>query len=248
MKIIEVKQNTPEWHELRKGKITGTKSAACLPTTRKCADGTNIGKDWWEMLAERMTGTDEDGVSMNAMERGHDLENDCAEITVARFGLKNPKHECGIWQSEENENLILSPDCHEDEKKPTWAIECKALNSAEHIKTIYRALEYKLDERPKARFTAEKYVACAPEIDKIPQQYREQALDYFIVNPDLATLYFALYDPRFKNPLLRHFVFVINRAEVEKEIAELKAAEELTLNEFELIQGIIADLMKGGAK
>jgi len=243
MKIVHLQQGTPEWLEFRKGKITGTKSSACLSSLRKNADGTYIKKDWWGILAERLIDADEDGVSQNAMQRGHDLERDCAEITVAKFNLANPKYDCGIWQSD-NENLILSPDCYEDTEFPTWAIESKALNSADHIKTIYRALEHSLDERPTMRFSILQYSTPAPEIDKIPQEYREQAIDYFVVNPHLETLYFSLYDPRFKNSKLCHWVFVIKRAEIENEIAELKMAQEQTLHEFDTIEKIIAELIK----
>ena len=244
MKIINIPQNTPEWLEFRRGKITGTKSSACVASTRKNADGSYLKKGWWELLAERLTGADEEDISEYPMARGHQLEGDCAEITVAKYKLQNPKYDCGIWQGD-NEQSIVSPDCHEDSDKPTWAVECKALNSADHIKTIYRALEYTLDERPQERFTATVYDMLAPEIEKIPQEYREQALDYFIVNKDLKTLYFALYDPRFKDKRLCHWVFVIERKTITDEIKALQDTQELTLRELDTAERLIKKLLGG---
>lgn len=238
MKIINLQQGTDEWKLFRKGKITGTKSSDCLSMTRKSADGSLVRKGWWELLAERLTTNEKEDTSNDARERGHELEQDCAELTVAKFNLKNPKYDCGVWQSD-NENIILSPDCYEDCDKPTWAIECKALNSADHLKTIYRALEYNFDVLPEERFSVGNYDMCATDLYKIPQDYKEQALDYFIVNEDLQTLYFSLYDPRFENPKLIHWVFVIKREDIESEINNLKSAQDLTLKEIDRIVKII---------
>lgn len=239
MKIITIEQGTQEWLDFRKGKITGTKTSACLPTKRMMTDGSFLKKEWWALVAERLTSEDENGVSTNPMQRGHDLEKDCAEITVVKYKLQNPKYDCGIWQSD-NERLILSPDCHEDSDKPAWAIECKALNSADHIKTIYRDLEYSFEERPDERFTATNYDICATAIDRIPQEYREQALDYFIVNQDLKTLYFSLYDPHFENPRLCHWVFEIKREDIEHEINGLAEVQKLSLKEIDAILDILS--------
>lgn len=244
MKILKMQQGTPEWKAFRKGKITGTKSSDCLSTARKTADGSTVKKGFWELLAERLTINEDDGTSDSPMVRGHELEKDCAEITVAKFKLKNPCYDCGVWVSDD-ENIILSPDCHEDCENPTWAIECKALNSAEHIKTIYRDLESRLDEIPEERFSATNQDYCASALYRIPQEYKEQAIDYFIINKNLKTLYFSLYDPRFKNNELAHWVFVIRRDDIVLEMEILKNAQKQTLNEIDKITDIIENALKG---
>ena len=245
MKIIQIPQNTQEWHDFRRGKITGTKSAGCLSLSRKSKDGSTVGMGWWEMLAERLTGNDEADISDNAMKRGSQLEGDCAEITVRRLGLENPNFEPGIWQSSENERLILSPDCYENVEFPTWAIECKSLGSAKHLQAIYRALEYTHAGYELGRFSAIATAELKGQIDLIPQEYREQALDYFIVNPHLEVLYFTLYDPRFNDSRLAHWVFTIMRADIEDNLIELGNAQLLTIDEHDLAEAFIKKELGG---
>ena len=64
-------------------------------------------------------------------------------------------------------NIAVSPD---DYIRQTEAVECKCLSSARH---------------------REAYLT-----KEIPADYEMQALQYFIVNEKLKTLYFVFYDPR----------------------------------------------------
>ena len=244
MKIINIEQGSEEWKSFRKGKITGTKSSDCLSMPRKSADGSTVKKGWWQLLAEKMTYNENDGTSGNPMDRGHELEKDCAEITVAKFRLTDPLYDCGVWLSDDSE-IMVSPDCHENSEHPTWAIECKALNSSEHIRTIYRDIESRLCEIPEERFSVSKKWNGRKSLDYIPQEYREQAVSYFIVNDSLQTLYFSLYDPRFINPKLAHWVFVINREDIEYDIENLKELQSKTVDEIEKIKNIIENALKG---
>src|SRR3990167_9368048 len=79
-KHSEITQGSSEWHQIRKGKITGTTLKAVMgtPKARKTA--------LYEVLAERLTvGVEEE--YENAMERGLRLESD----DVAMFELETDK-------------------------------------------------------------------------------------------------------------------------------------------------------------
>lgn len=122
MKKHKVEQRTAEWHQLRKGKITGTtlKGIMGTPKARKTA--------LYEVLAERLTvGVDE--ASENAMERGLRLESDA----VAMFELETDKKVelTGFCEDDTNPFIANSPDglIGKDE-----AIEVKCMGGTNHIK------------------------------------------------------------------------------------------------------------------
>lgn len=102
------------------------------------------------------------------LERGHRLEPEA----IARFAADTGKTlntTMVLWKREEDEDIALSPDAYTEDL--TEAVEAKCLSSAKHLKTFF---EQKLPEA----------------------EYESQALQYFIVNEKLETLYFVFYDPR----------------------------------------------------
>lgn len=144
------------------------------------------------------------------MERGSRLEADAIE----RFS-KETRNEVDtalyIWTRDDNESIAISPDGVISE---TEAVEAKCLSSARHI---------------------EAYLTKA-----IPDEYRMQALQYFIVNDQLQTLHFVFYDPRFamfssleqkKVSAIDYFVIEIQRGEVQKEVDEYLAYEKRVMEE-----------------
>ena len=121
-KYNEIEQGTEDWHQIRKGKITGTtlKGIMGTPKARKTA--------LYEILAERLTV----GVDMeyeNAMERGLRLESDA----VAMFELEKDKKVelTGFCEDDTNPMIANSPDGLIGE---TEAIEVKCLGGTNHIK------------------------------------------------------------------------------------------------------------------
>lgn len=140
-----------------------------------------------------------DGATYSAMLRGQILEEEARELISEKLG-KNiiPGR---VWQSEENEYMICSPDGEfEDE---TEAVEIKCLDSWKVVKAYY-------EKHP-------------------PSEYKPQILQYFVVNDKLKKLYFCIYSDVFSNPDLGLQIFELNREDYKEEIEIVKRVENATL-------------------
>ena len=133
----------------------------------------------------------------NVMDRGLRLEDEAMQ----RFEKETKKKvntDLVLWSREDNENIASSPDGYIGKKE---AVEVKCLNSAAHIETWLTK--------------------------EIPSEYEMQVLQYFIVNDDLETLYFVMYDPRL--PKIDFFYLTVTREELKDKIAEYLQLERETL-------------------
>lgn len=121
----------------------------------------------------------------NRMDRGLRLEDEA----IARFAKETKKKvdtSLVIWSREDDDSIAISPDGAIGKKA---AVECKCLSSAAHI---------------------EAYLTKS-----IPKDYEAQAMQYFVVNDDLETLYFIFYDPSMP---IDFFFIEIKREDMEIEI------------------------------
>jgi predicted phage-related endonuclease len=137
------------------------------------------------------------------MDRGHRLEEDA----LARFAKETNKkvnNELVIWQRVDNENIAISPD---GTIGNTEAAECKCLSSARHLEALLTK--------------------------KIPAEYEEQTIQYFIVNDSLKKLYFIFYDPRMPKDF---FYFTIHRKDIQDKISEYFELEKRVLKEIDEIE------------
>jgi len=100
---------------------------------------------------------------------------------------------------EDNPNLAWSPDGYSKDLKS--AAEVKCLRSAVHIQTIIE--------------------------NNIPDEYKEQSIQPFIVCDELETLYFTFYDPRIVSQPLH--IIEVKREDVEDDIEYYKKYEIKTL-------------------
>jgi predicted phage-related endonuclease len=183
VQIINIEQNTPEWLEYRLGKISGSKLKDII-TIR----GTEKKVGFYQLAADRLALIEE--TDEQARDRGHRLEEEAIEELNKKLN-KNFVSDVGIWISDKNPDLIVSPDGGlEDKGKYTKAAEVKCLKAALHIKAF--------------------------EEQKIPSKYNFQVLQYFIVNEDLEELYFCLYDPRIKSKPFHYLL--VTRQELQPEI------------------------------
>lgn len=126
MKIIDVKQNTDEWFELRKCKITGSR----LKDLVAKRGGRKLG--FYELLADRLAVNPDDE---NAMDRGHRLE----EEAIAHFMSTTGKEvvQTGIWISDTNDKIAVSPDgAIKNGSVYPEAVEVKCLSSARHLQAL----------------------------------------------------------------------------------------------------------------
>lgn len=197
-----------------------------------------VGIDFWKFLAETMA---EQPDSENPMARGHRLEPENIQLTLQQLGYQ-PKDcitDCGIWENNEEPRLACSPDAYQATENPTWAIECKSLGSAYHLQA---AIPWMIHSRLIRQHTlpepladvaaqilpAETTARNATGMDFIPDAYRAQVLQYFVVCDTLETLYFAMYDPRVYGEA-RHQIIPVRRKDIKTLIANHKRKQLNTL-------------------
>lgn len=198
-----------------------------------------VGIDFWKFLAETMA---EQPTNENPMKRGHRLEPENIRLTLLQLGYreKDCVTDCGIWESDEDPRLACSPDAYENAETPTWAIECKSLGSAYHLQTVIpwmihsrlirqHTLPERLADAAAQVLPPETTSLQATGIDFIPDAYRAQALQYFVVCDTLETLYFSLFDPRVYGDS-RHQIIPVHRKDIQPLITEHKRKQLNTLH------------------
>lgn len=203
-----------------------------------------VGIDFWKFLAETMA---EQPDGENPMTRGHRLEPENITLTLQQLGCaeKDCITDCGIWESDEDPRLACSPDASQASKNPTWAIECKSLGSAYHLQAAIpwmihsqfirqHSLPDNLADMAAQILPAETTSLQATGIDFIPDTYKAQALQYFVVCDTLETLYFSMYDPRVYGEA-RHQIIPINRKDIQPLITEHKQKQLNTLHLIDTI-------------
>ena len=200
--------------------------------------------DFWKFLAETMA---EQPDGENPMERGHRLEPENITLTLQQLGHK-PEDcvtDCGIWESDEDPRIACSPDAYQNSAEPTWAIECKSLGSAYHLQavlpwmihsqlTLQHTLPDNLADTAAQVLPAETISLDATGMDFIPDAYRAQVLQYFVVCDTLETLYFSMYDPRVYGNA-RHQIIPIHRKDIKPLITNHKRKQLNTLHIIDTI-------------
>lgn len=200
--------------------------------------------DFWKFLAETMA---EQPTNENPMERGHRLEPENILLTLQQLGYqqKDCVTDCGIWESDEDPRIACSPDAYQSSPNPTWAIECKSLGSASHLKAVIpwmvhsqlirqHTLPEDLAETAAQVLPAAATNLNATGIDFIPDTYRAQVTQYFVVCDTLETLYFSLYDPRVYGDA-QHQIIPIHRKDIQPLIAEHKRKQLNTLHIIDIL-------------
>lgn len=205
-----------------------------------------VNLDFWQFLAD-MIAEQPDGEP--PMERGHRLENTNIMMACEKFDISPDvvEFDTGMWVSDVDDRIAVSPDAHAKprifnglEHNPTFAFEAKSLGTKYHLQTVvpfrvYQMLNY--SETPDSQRNELQSLALKlfPEIletrrefDFIPEQYQSQVLQYFIVNPDLHTVYFTMLDDRVYGSL-QHEVFAVDRQSVASEIEAQETKELQTL-------------------
>lgn len=205
-----------------------------------------VNLDFWQFLAD-MIAEQPDGEP--PMERGHRLENTNIMMACEKFDISPDvvEFDTGMWVSDVDDRIAVSPDAHAKpqifnglEHNPTFAFEAKSLGTKYHLQTVvpfrvYQMLNY--SETPNSQRNELQSLALKlfPEIletrrefDFIPEQYQSQVLQYFIVNPDLHTVYFTMLDDRVYGSL-QHEVFAVDRQSVASEIEAQETKELQTL-------------------
>lgn len=200
--------------------------------------------EFWKFLAETMA---EQPDGENPMERGHRLEPENIRLTLQQLGYKEKDciTDCGIWESDEDNRIACSPDAYQNKPNPTWAIECKSLGSAYHLQAVIPWMVHtqRIRQREIPGNLADAAAQVLPptatslkatNMDFIPDAYRAQVLQYFVVCDTLETLYFSMYDPRVYGDA-RHQIIPINRKDIKPLITSHKRKQLNTLRIIDTI-------------
>lgn len=222
MQIIKLsqKEDRESWLQLRRGVITGTKAKTVAPMKRSSATPQGI----YELLAEKVA-IQKDGEPER--DRGLRLEQEALLITQEKFNL-DLNLDAGLWLSDDGK-LGISPDGAENVERPTYAAEAKCLDSKNHLQAIINDYE--------ARDT-EKYNPLN-SLKIATTDYAPQAIQYFVINPDLNTLYFTLYDDRIALDNVTHYVITIHREHVEELVKEQELYERAAINQVNVMIKIL---------
>lgn len=211
-----------------------------------------VNLDFWQFLAD-MIAEQPDGEP--PMERGHRLENTNIMMACEKFDISPDvvEFDTGMWVSDVDDRIAVSPDAHAKprifnglEHNPTFAFEAKSLGTKYHLQTVvpfrvYQMLNYSETPNSQRNELQSLSLKLFPEVleprrefDFIPEQYQSQVLQYFVVNPDLHTVYFTMLDDRVYGSL-QHEVFAVERQSVASEI---EAQETKELQTLALIDGL----------
>ncbi len=144
-----------------------------------------------------------EGANYSAMLRGQILEEEARELISEKLGKKIIPGR--VWQSEENEYMICSPDGEivDDTGKVSEAVEIKCLDSWKVVKAYY-------EKHP-------------------PLDYEAQIIQYFLVNENLQKLYFCIYSDVFTNPDLGLQIFELKREDYREKIELTGRVQNATL-------------------
>ena len=195
---------------------------------------------FWQYLAELYATPDAE--YENPAERGHRLENINAGITVQKLGINEDTvdYEPTMWARDDEPRIAVSPDVTETGDKPSWAIECKSLSTANHIMYVLPFLIWKKNKVDLLFNTLfHEYRAATREYDFVPGKYKPQVLQYFAVNDDLQTLYFSFYDDRINNLSFSHAYLTIPRDDIVNEINDHYTKVQEVLGYSDLITNLV---------
>lgn len=239
------------WLEERRQRITGTKFASVRPLKVK-RNGTTTPSGFWDLLAEYIAVAP---TGQKPMDRGHDLEN--VAIGEAAAKLKIPackvNTDPGFWISDDDNSIADSPDGAENAEKVTFAFEVKCLNSGKHLMyTLYDNIAKHAGDEDYMSKLPEWLVEALPPMSNeydpllsVPPEYQNQALQYFVVNKELQTLYFVLYDDRMSIDDYVCHIITINRKDVDDRASK---QYEVCKTQLGKIRELLKLIVKGGIK
>lgn len=118
-----IKQGSPEWHQIRKGKVTGTALKKIMGTARAREEA------FYEIIAERLTvGLGDE--PENAMDRGTRLEPEAVDAFIFETGKK--VEITGFCEDDDDPMICNSPDGLIPDENA--AVEIKCMGGKNHVK------------------------------------------------------------------------------------------------------------------
>lgn len=188
-----IEQGSPEWHQLRVGKITSTR-------LKKLMSSSNLDLID-ELIAEMELGySDDDDYVSPEMQWG--LDNEAPAIEMYEQITGNKTERIGMLQSDEFPILTVSPDRLVGEY---GAVEVKCLKTKNHIKAI--------------------------RMGGVPNDYKYQVMQYFLVHTDLKWLDFVSFDPRLTSKPI--YIYRVEREAISQELSDTTEAVKKFLTKLE---------------
>lgn len=225
MHKIDIEQNSDVWFDFRRYKVGGSKVKGLKPLSRGRYKGVAEGAaGFWKLIAERLS-LPKDGE--DERERGHRLEAKALELSNEKFGLNLVQGK--IWQSDENERLYISPDGEDPSDVPIYAQECKAFDPDKHLRLIWEDIQAKKGENYRP-------------FDSIPDEYQDQVIHYFSINPDLKQLYWTLINDMVAYEEMEHYSIIVDRDTIENEILKQKEIEQQVIRRTDQIVRELVDV------
>lgn len=121
----DIQQGTEEWHQMRKGKITGTTLKAIMGTPKARQEAK------YEIIAERLTiGVDMD--YENPMDRGHRLESEA--LAAFEFETGKKIETTGYIEQDDNSLIGYSPDAIVSDTNDAEDVEVKCPLGKNYVK------------------------------------------------------------------------------------------------------------------
>lgn len=168
--------------------------------------------EFYEILADQVAIAPEDDEIQyrNAMDRGHELEDEAAEKAAIVLGKEVFK--VGCVEAEADPRIINSPD--------------RLIKPAGKGRIIREAMEVKC-------LAASKHLMAFFE-RQVPEDYWTQKVQYFVTNERLERLYWVFYNPRI--PMLPVFILVIEREDLGHWPETMTKYQLRTLNEIDALK------------
>lgn len=127
----DITQGTPEWLELRRGRLTASELKLLVTPTLKVASNDKERTHLWELLAQRITGRIEERYQFDAMLRGHAEEAEARYVYESNY---QPVEVCGFVTNDRwGFTLGYSPD---GLVGVNGLIECKSRVAKYQVETI----------------------------------------------------------------------------------------------------------------
>lgn len=143
-----------------------------------------------ELLAEVGSGLQEEVFFNSAMKRGVEIEPIARDLFSEIHDIEID--EIGLCVSDEFPNNVCSPDGFSEDRK--IGIEIKCPSTKKHVQYIRQG--------------------------GVPNDYKYQVLNYFLINEKCEKVYFISYDDRYRPK--PYFEVLVNRCDVEHELTEIR--------------------------
>lgn len=167
--MTEIVQGSPEWHQLRLGKVTASRIADVCARTKT---GWGAGRKNYmaELVAERLTGTQSEGFTNAAMQWGTDMEPEAR--SAYQFHANKRVAQVAFVDHPTIAETGASPD---GEVGEDGLVEIKCPNTATHIETLLGGVvpeKYVLQMQWQMACTGRKWCDFASYDPRLPESMR----------------------------------------------------------------------------